>query len=34
MAKKATKKLSKTKNLGSVKSPALTFNHNEVLLRD
>jgi hypothetical protein len=33
MAKKTSRKLSKTKSLGSVKSPALTLNHNEVLLR-
>jgi hypothetical protein len=33
MAKKPSRKLTKTKSLGSVKSPALTFNHNEVILR-
>jgi len=33
MAKKASRKLGKMKSLGSVKSPALSANHNEVLLR-
>jgi hypothetical protein len=33
MAKKTTKKLGKTKNLGIVTTPGRSANHNDVILR-